>query len=172
MKMRSTPLAVAGAALALAMAGCGGDDSKKNDSAAATSVPAQTATATTPTTPAPTTTTPTSTTETTPSEPTPPGGEQAAKDTILKWIFEGDCDVMTDNFLEDQAFIGDNRKERCAYFEKTFRKPSYSEDDVKFRSVKIEGGKASVVIGDDISNVETTYLLVAKDGKWQIDDTD
>ena len=171
MRMRSTPLAVTSAALALFAAGCGDDEPKKKDSAAQTTVPAQTATATTPTAPTPPTT-PTTPTETTPSEPTPPGGEKAAKDTVLTWIFEGDCDLMTDKFLEDQAFIGDNRKERCAYFEKTHQTPSYSKDDVKFRSVKIEGGKASVTIGDDISNVETTYLLVAKDGKWQIDDTD
>ena len=36
--------------------------------------------------------------------------------TILTWTFEGSCDVMTDKFLEDQAFIGDNRQERCDYF--------------------------------------------------------
>jgi hypothetical protein len=31
----------------------------------------------------------------------------AVKQTILDWTFEGDCDLMTDKFLEAQAFAGD-----------------------------------------------------------------
>ena len=97
-------------------------------------------------------------------------GDQAVKDAILKWTFEGDCDSMTDKFLESQAFIGDNRQERCAYLAKTFQKPQYSPDDVKFRSVKVTGPKATVVIGSDISNITTTYTLLQQGGKWRIDD--
>jgi hypothetical protein len=98
------------------------------------------------------------------------GPDQAVKDAILKWTFEGDCDSMTDKFLEEQAFIGDNRQERCAYLTKTFHKPQYSPDDVKFRSVKVAGTKATVVIGSDISNITTTYTLLQQGGRWRIDD--
>src|SRR4051794_26139533 len=96
-------------------------------------------------------------------------GDQAAKDAVLKWTFEGDCDSMTDKSLEDQAFIGDNRQERCAYLTKTFQKPQYSTDDLKFRSVKVAGTKASIVVGSDISNITTTYTLLQQGGKWRID---
>jgi hypothetical protein len=99
-----------------------------------------------------------------------PGPEQAVKDAILTWTFEGNCDAMTDKFLEDQAFIGDNREERCAYLTKTFQKPRYSEDDLKFRSVKVAGTKATVVVGSDIASVTTTYTLLQQGGKWRIDD--
>jgi hypothetical protein len=99
-----------------------------------------------------------------------PTGDQAVTGTILKWTFEGDCDTMTDKFLENQAFIGDNRQERCAYFEKTFQKPRYSEDDLKFRSVKVTGPKATVVVGSDIANITTTYTLLKQGGTWRIDD--
>jgi hypothetical protein len=96
--------------------------------------------------------------------------DQAVKGAILKWTFEGDCNSMTDKFLEEQAFIGDNRQERCDYLKKTFQKPQYSEDDLKFRSVKLAGPKATVVIGSDISNITTTYTLLQQGGTWRIDD--
>jgi hypothetical protein len=99
-------------------------------------------------------------------------GEQAVKDTILKWTFEGDCDTMTDKFLEQQSFIGDNRQERCAYLTKTFEKPRYSPDDLKFRSVKVAGPRATVVVGSDISNIESTYTLLSQGGRWRIDEAD
>jgi hypothetical protein len=104
------------------------------------------------------------------SKTSAPTGDQAVTGTILKWTFEGDCDTMTDKFLEEQAFIGDNRQERCAYFEKTFQKPQYSEDDLKFRSVKVAGPKATVVVGSDIANITTTYTLLKQGGSWRIDD--
>jgi hypothetical protein len=98
------------------------------------------------------------------------GPDQAVKDAILSWTFEGNCDAMTDKFLDDQAFFGDTRTERCAYLMKTFQKPRYSEDDLKFRSVKITGPKATVVVGSDIASITTTYTLLQQGGKWRIDE--
>lgn len=157
-----TRLALPLAAVALFVAGCGSDSEKSKEPVAQT----------TPTTPTTTTTAPTAPAQTNPApvEATPAGGEDAAKDAILKFTFEGDCESMTDKFLEEQAFTGDTREERCAYIEKTFTKPQYSEDDLKFRSVKIEGGEATVVVGSDIADITTTYTLLANDGKWQIDE--
>src|SRR3954469_4933370 len=98
------------------------------------------------------------------------GPEQAVKDAILSWTFEGNCDAMTDKFLDDQVFFGDTRAERCAYLAKTFQKPRYSEDDLKFRSIKIAGPKATVVVGSDISTITSSYTLLHQGGKWRIDD--
>jgi hypothetical protein len=103
------------------------------------------------------------------SAPKLSGPQQAVKDTILSWTFTGNCDAMTDNFLDDQAFFGDTRQQRCAYLMKTFQKPRYSEDDLKFRSIKVAGPKATVVVGSDISNITSKYTLVEQAGKWRID---
>jgi len=99
-------------------------------------------------------------------------GEDAVKQTVLDFTFEGDCDTMTDKFLETQAFIGETRKERCDYFAKTFQKPQYKESDVKFRKVEVTGDKAVVTIGSDLANITSDYTLVAAGGKWQIDEVD
>ena len=100
-----------------------------------------------------------------------PPAQDAVEQTVLDWTFKGDCDLMTDKFLEAQAFVGDNRKERCDYFEKAFQKPQYKESDVKFRKVSVTGDKAVATVGSDIANVTTDYHLVATGGKWRIDET-
>ena len=154
-----TLLLVPAAALALAAAGCGDDENKNEPAASSTPAQAQTSTGKEPAKPAPGE-----------APAADAGGEDAVKGTIIDWTFEGDCDLMTDKFLEEQAFIGDDRKERCDYFEKTFSKPQYKESDVKFRKVTVNGNTATAVIGSDISNVESEYKLVVQDGKWKIDE--
>jgi len=155
-------MTVSGAALALLVAGCGDDDKSSDKDAPAKAPAQQQSTASQP--PA----------ETAPADDpaVDAGGEDAVKQVILDYTFKGDCDTMTDKFLETQAFIGETRKERCDYFEKTFSKPQYKESDVKFRKVEINGDKASVEIGSDIANVETEYTMVAEGGQWRIDEFD
>lgn len=155
---RQTCLAAPAVALALLAAGCGEDD-EGGDTSAAQSTPT--------TTEAPATTAPEE-----PQGDTPAGGEDSAKQVILDYTFKGSCETMTDKFLETQAFVGDTRQERCDYFEKSFQKPQYSEDDVKFRKVEVSGDTASVVVGSDIANVEAEYKLVAEGGQWKIDEVD
>ena len=144
-------LALPAVALALLAAGCGGDDEKTETGSAQS---------------APTTTQATSTPETS------AGGEDAVKQVVLDYTFKGECDTMTDKFLETQAFIGDTRAERCDYFEKQFQKPQYSEDELKFREVQVNGDTATVVVGSDIANIETEYTLVAEGGQWKLDEFD
>jgi hypothetical protein len=155
-----TFLLVPAAALALAAAGCG-DDDKSTDTGASSNPPAQQQSTESQSTPAPA-----------PASDAPAGGEDAIKQVVLDYTFEGDCDTMTDKFLETQAFTGDTRKERCDYFEKTFQTPQYKESDVKFRKVSVNGDKATVVIGSDIANIETEYSLVAEGGQWKLDEFD
>lgn len=148
-RISSGRLCVAAACAALALSGCGGDDDEGGGDQPAASAP--------------------TTTQGAPSAGGA-GGEDAVKQTIIDWTFEGKCDLMTDKFLEEQAFVGDNRAERCKYFEDSFQKPQYSEDDVKFRKVEVKGNKATATVGSDISNVEADYTLVQQDGKWVIDE--
>jgi hypothetical protein len=153
-----TFLLVPAAALALAAAGCG-DDDKSSDNGASANPPVQQ--------------------QSTASQSTPPasqdaaaGGEDAVKQVVLDYTFKGDCDTMTDKFLETQAFLGETRKERCAYFEKTFQKPQYKESDLKFRKVEVSGEKATVVTGSDLANITTEYSLVTEGGQWKLDEFD
>jgi hypothetical protein len=147
-------LAVPAVAVTLFAAGCG-DDDKKSET-----------TASTPQTQGSTQSTPAQ------APAADAGGEEAVKQTVLDWTFKGDCELMTDKFLEAQAFVGDTREERCDFFEKAFQKPQYSEGDVKFRKVTVTGDKAVVTVGSDLANITTDYHLVAEGGKWRIDEAD
>jgi hypothetical protein len=147
--------------LALALAACGGDDESGDRDAAATTTQPATAE-----TEAGTQTAPAETAEA--EGGGSPEDEEAVRETILTWLLEGDCDLMTDEFLEEQAFVGDTREERCKFFEDSFQKPQYGRDAVKFRELKVTGDEATAVIGDEISNVEARYDLVRKGEGWQI----
>jgi hypothetical protein len=153
--------------LALALAACGGDDESGDRDAAATTTQPATAE-----TEAETQTAPAETAEEETDTEAEGGGspedEEAVRETILTWLLEGDCDLMTDEFLEEQAFVGDTREERCKFFEDSFQKPQYGRDAVKFRELKVTGDEATAVIGDEISNVEARYDLVRKGEGWQI----
>ena len=102
------------------------------------------------------------------------GADGEVEETIITWLLEGDCDVMTDKFLEDQVLIGDDnsRAENCELFENLFIEKQYGADDVKITDVEITGSEATAMVGDDFSNVESTYTLVKQDGKWRIDSAD
>ena len=153
-------LTVPTVALALIAPGCGEDENEKGDTSAST-----------PTAQEPVKPAPAQKPQEAADDP-PAGGEDAVKKTILDWTFEGECDLMTDKFLEEQAFVGDTRAERCKYFEDSFQKPQYSESDVKFRKIQITGDKAVATVGSDIANIEADYHLVAEGGGWKIDEVD
>ena len=159
-------LTIASAVLALLVAGCGSDDD--GDSAAdATTATTESQAATTPADAA-------GTTETA----APKGGEASEEDqaaireTLVTWLLEGPCELMSDKFLEEQAFVGDNRRERCEFFRNAYQKPQYGEDDIVTSDYEVNGDEASAVVSDHISNVRTTFNLIRQDGKWVIDGTD
>jgi hypothetical protein len=99
--------------------------------------------------------------------------ESEVRETILTWLLDGDCDVMTDRFLDDQVLgVGEGRKQQCEIFTDLFVEKQYDADDVKITDVEMTGSEATGVVGDDFSNVESTYTLVREDGKWRIDSAD
>ena len=102
------------------------------------------------------------------------GPEEEVRETIITWLLEGDCDVMTDGFLKEQVLIGDDntREENCELFEDLFVEKQYDADDVKITDVEITRSEATAVVGDDFSNVESTYMLVKEGGQWRIDSAD
>jgi hypothetical protein len=161
-------LAIATTALALFVAGCGGDD-EENGSAADSTTP------TTESQPAAAQTAPAETTGTAEAQgggPVSEDDQTAIRETLVTWILEGPCELMSDKFLEEQAFVGDTREERCEFFRQSFTKPQYGEDDIVTSGFKVDGDSASAVISDHISNVETTFNLIREDGEWVIDGTD
>ena len=145
-------------ALVFAVA-CGDDDDKKDEPAATTTTPSSTAQepASTETTPAP--------------AEASEEDEEAVKDAVIKWTFEGDCDLMTDKFLEAQLLgLGENRKERCDLFEKQHQKPQYSEDDMKLEDIQVTGTKASLIVTSELApDIKSKYDLVKTGDQWQID---
>jgi hypothetical protein len=94
--------------------------------------------------------------------------EAAIEDTIKTWLTEGGCDLMTDKFLENQTFIEDPA-EACETFEGSFSEPLYGPDEVIVSEIEGDGEKATAVVGDEVSNVESEYKLVNEDGQWKID---
>ena len=89
--------------------------------------------------------------------------------TIKAWLLQGDCDLMTDTFLEDQTFIG-KREEACKTFETIFTKPNYDSSDIVITDVEAAaGGNATALVGDDSSEITSEYELVQENGDWLID---
>ena len=145
------------AALAAVAAGCGSDDSTSTE-AGATAV---------------TTSTDASTTSTTSD-----GRDLDAIETTIKtWLTEGDCDLMTDKFLEEQTF-NDDPKQACETFEASFSPPAYSADDIDVTDIEYVNDKATAIVGGGPEGVSVTsggeevtskYTLVNEDGTWKID---
>ena len=160
MKQLATAILVV---MSLVAAGCGDDD---NDEPAGTTAAESTQAE-------PSTVTAPETTVTTPAEPSG-DDEEAVKEAVIKWTFEGDCDYMTDKFLEDQLLgLGDNRKEKCDLFEKQHTKPQYSEDDLKIEDVQVTGTKATLIVTSDMApDIKSKYSLVKNGDQWQIDSAD
>ena len=147
---------------ALAVAGCGSDDSSDSTAVADTAA----------------TTAADASTETTSTSISP--DIDAIETTIKTWMLEGDCTLMTDKFLEDQTF-DDNPKTACKTFESIFTAPAYGEDDIDITDVKFVNDKATAVVGGSPEGVSiteggeeitSTYHLVYEDGTWKIDSAD
>ena len=101
---------------------------------------------------------------------TPEDGAEI-EDVLKTWTIEGGCEYMTDQFLEDQTFI-DDPEQACEVHESTHEDPLFSADDVIVSDIKGNGDRASAVISDDFSNVETTYGLLNEGGQWKINSFD
>lgn len=97
-----------------------------------------------------------------------PDDEAAIEDTIKTWLTEGGCDLMTDKFLESQTFL-DDPAEACESFEASFSEPLYAPDDIIVSEIEGDGEKATAVVGDEISNVESDYKLINEGDGWKID---
>lgn len=144
------------AALAAIAAGCGSDDSTSTEAEA---------------------TAPTTSTGATTSTTSDGSDLDAIETTIKTWLTEGDCDLMTDKFLEEQTF-NDNPTEACKTFEASFSPPAYSADDIDVTDIEYVNDKATAIVGGGPEGVSITsggeevtskYTLVNEDGTWKID---
>ncbi len=112
----------------------------------------------------------------TPVESTPADASEmeAIEATIKTWLLEGDCDLMTDKFLEDQTF-SDDPKQACKTFEAGFSPPAYSEDDIEVTDVTYVNDKATAIVGGGSSaltsggeEITSKYSLVLDGETWKI----
>ena len=101
-------------------------------------------------------------------------GSTPVEATIKTWLLEGDCDLMTDRFLEDQAF-SDDPKQACKTFEAGFSPPAYSEDDIEVTDVTYVNDKATAIVGGGSSaltsggeEITSKYSLVLDGETWKI----
>jgi hypothetical protein len=75
---------------------------------------------------------------------------------------------MTDKFLESQTF-NDDPVEACETFEANFSAPAYGTDEIVVSDINVEGDEATATVGDEVSNIESSYTLTNESGAWQID---
>ncbi|MDQ3936122.1 MAG: hypothetical protein M3340_15980 [Actinomycetota bacterium] len=99
------------------------------------------------------------------------GGPASPEQVVKRWMLEGECDLMTDKFLEAQLLgLGKGRQDRCELFEKQHTKPQYGEDDIQITDVKVTGNRASLVVGsENAPDIKSKYDLVKAGGQWRID---
>jgi len=101
---------------------------------------------------------------------------EAIEATIRTWLMHGDCELMTDRFLEEQTF-NDNPKQACKTFTAGFTTPDYAEDDIEVSNIAYANDKATATVGGGGAvaitsggeEVTSTYKLVLDDGTWRID---
>jgi hypothetical protein len=107
---------------------------------------------------------------TTPADEPAADDEELIRETLLAWDFEGDCDVVTDKFLEEHAFITDDRERACQFVEDSFVEKAYTEDDIIIDNIRVDGDTATADFGSTIApDLTITYSLVKQDGMWLID---
>ena len=99
------------------------------------------------------------------------GDAGSPEQVVKRWMLEGDCDLMTDRFLEAQLLgLGKARQDRCELFEKQHTKPRYGEDEIQITDVKVSGDRASLVVGsENAPDIKSKYDLVRAGGRWRID---
>jgi len=110
------------------------------------------------------------------TDPTAAGAEAessdhaAVEDTIVAWLLEGDCDLATDEYLAEIAWILDEptREEACEYYESTFVEPLYTEEDILISDVEVADGVATLEIGSEWIDITTLYELTQVDGSWLV----
>jgi hypothetical protein len=149
---RLTWLAVPLAALALALAGCGGDDDEGGSASEdPPAPPTQTA--------APTTT----------QESTGPAPSEAeARETLIRWYATKDCDLMTDEFLEEFTQVSERgtRDQNCAKFKES--QLTFDPETIKVTKVQIDGDTARVGAEREGTSESPVYQLTAEGGEWKV----
>jgi len=147
------------AALILLLAGCGGEE------------PAPPASTTGPTGASG----PTGATGATGSDSESGGALEASdqlmiEETVENWLSEGDCELMTDDFLEAQTFEADPQA-ACRLFRAQYETSDYSTDSVTASEFEGDGSEATVTITIE-GGISAVYTLIDKGEGWQIDSVD
>ena len=99
---------------------------------------------------------------------TAPGDDVASIETVVgTWILGGDCQLMTDEFLAEQA--GDpNPETACTTFRSQFVAPGYESERFEM-DITERGTTAKVEVKISGTSVSSTYFLVKDGDTWKID---
>jgi hypothetical protein len=102
-----------------------------------------------------------------PSQTLPPE-EAEVREALVASFFDPSCDLLTDDYLLEKAFLADTVDEACTEHMQSWVEPQYGEDDVLVSDIQISGDVATAVVGSDVVNITTTYELTRMEGTWLI----
>lgn len=100
-------------------------------------------------------------------EPAPDTDEAAIEETMVAFLLEPRCDLATDEYLVELAFIDDvTPEEACEQWTDGFIDPVYDEDDILLTNLEIDDDVATIEVGSEYVNITTLYELTRVDGTW------
>ncbi len=95
--------------------------------------------------------------------------EEAIRDTLVQSLLDPRCDLLTDDYLlKTSVFGAETVEEACEERLQGWVEPQYDEDDIVVSDIEVTGDTATAVIGDDFTNVTTTYELTMVDSGWLV----
>jgi hypothetical protein len=97
-----------------------------------------------------------------------PPEEAAVRDALVASFFDPSCDLLTEEYLLEKAFLSETADEACEEHMQSWVEPQYDEDDVLVSDITIDGDVATADVGSEYINIETTYELMKVDGSWLI----
>ncbi len=102
-----------------------------------------------------------------PTETLPPE-EAAVRDALVASLLDPDCDLLTDDYLLELAFLSDTVDEACEERMNVWVEPQFDEDDILISDIAVDGDVATAVVGSEYVNIRTRYELTLVDGNWLV----
>lgn len=94
--------------------------------------------------------------------------EEAIRDTLVQSLLDPRCDLLTEEYLLEISFGAEDYDVACEQRGESWVEPQYDEDDIVVSDIVVTGDTATAVIGDNFSNVTTTYEFTLVDGEWKV----
>ena len=97
-----------------------------------------------------------------------PADQAEVRDALLASFFDPSCDLLTEEYLLEKAFLAETPEEACDEHMQSWVEPQYEEDDVLITDITITDDVATAVVGSELTNITTVYELMLVDGTWKV----